>query len=75
MVDQKNYKVYKYIFKNMRQVLKLACATNHPNGRTSDDLRSLVQTVVLCTLSPTNKENPSKSPFTKLAEILGMHSQ
>ena len=59
----------------MRQVLKLACLTNHPNGRTSDDLRSLVQTVVLCTLSPTNEENLFKPSYSEISEILGMPAQ
>ena len=75
MVDQKKYTIYRYIFKNLRRVLKLACATNHPNGRTSDDLRSLVQTVVLCTLSPTNEENLFKPSYSEISEILGMQPQ
>ena len=59
----------------MQQVLKLACLTNHPNGRTSDDSRSLVQTVVLCTLSPTNEENLFKPSYSEISEILGMPAQ
>ena len=35
-------------------------------------MRSLVQTVVLCTLSPTNEENSSKPSYSEISEILGM---
>ena len=54
LVDQKEFNIYKYIFKNMRRVIKLAGETNHSNERTTDDLRSLFQSVILCTLFPSN---------------------
>ena len=36
-------------------------------------MRSLLQSVIVCTLSPSNKENQSKHSYSELADLLDIH--
>eukprot|EP00535_Pseudo-nitzschia_heimii_P013450 CAMPEP_0197196378 /NCGR_PEP_ID=MMETSP1423-20130617/32324_1 /TAXON_ID=476441 /ORGANISM="Pseudo-nitzschia heimii, Strain UNC1101" /LENGTH=438 /DNA_ID=CAMNT_0042650177 /DNA_START=139 /DNA_END=1456 /DNA_ORIENTATION=- len=59
-----------YLIKNIKLVLKLATRTRHTLGRASDDMRSIVQTVILA-MQPT-PGSPKKFSNTEIANFLGM---
>ena len=50
IVDNNDFMVKNYIVKNIKKALTLAQKTLHKFGRTNDDLRSFVQSVVLSQL-------------------------
>jgi len=61
-----------HMLENMRTVIQLATTTADKNGRSTDDMRSIVQNIVLATMPmppPNTKPNISKR---KLASLLGL---
>ena len=78
IVDNNDFMVKNYIVKNIKKALTLAQKTLHKFGRTNDDLRSFVQSVVLSTIPSTqqqveDKENGSFVPsFTQIAQTIGV---
>ena len=59
-----------HVADNLKTVIKLATTTAHKFGRSPDDLRSIVQTIVLATLpSPTSTQ---KFSGRKIADLLGL---
>jgi len=65
MIDNQ---ILHYLLNNLKSVLQLATTTTKARGRPTDDMRSLVQTIVLGTLpSPTE---PKKHSNQKIAELL-----
>ena len=66
----KGDQVYHYLLKNLKLVLHLATTTTKARGRPTDDMHSLVHTIVLATLpSPTEAK---KYSMRKIAELLGL---
>ena len=51
--DINDFMIKNYILKNMKRALSLAQKINHQKGRTKDDLRSFVQSLVVSTIPST----------------------
>ena len=65
-----NHHIMAYVLSNIKTVIELARQTNNWRGRTSDDMRSLVQTIVLATLPPSNVR--SKFDSMEVSSALGI---
>ncbi len=78
LVDNKEFMIKKYILKNMKGALSLAQKTVHKKGRTNDDLRSFVHSLVLSTIPSTQQQveekvNGSFVPcYKEIADTLGL---
>ena len=61
------------VMDNIRTSIKTARKTNDLHGRPTDDIRSVVQSIVLATLQPPNVEKTEKTPSQQqVAHALGM---
>ena len=78
LVDNNDFMVKNYVVKNMKNSLIQAQKTNSLKGRSNDDLRAFVQSVVLSSMPSTNqqveeKENGLfKASSNQIAETLGV---
>eukprot|EP00535_Pseudo-nitzschia_heimii_P012474 CAMPEP_0197195996 /NCGR_PEP_ID=MMETSP1423-20130617/32117_1 /TAXON_ID=476441 /ORGANISM="Pseudo-nitzschia heimii, Strain UNC1101" /LENGTH=371 /DNA_ID=CAMNT_0042649759 /DNA_START=141 /DNA_END=1253 /DNA_ORIENTATION=+ len=59
-----------YLVNNLKSVLQLANTTTKERGRPTDDMRSLIQTIVLATLPSPN--DSKKNSMRTIAEVLGI---
>jgi len=77
IVDIEQHKIYKYLIDNIRHVIELAGKMDHKKGRATDDLRSLVQSIVLGSLvSPQSPDQQRKIPPRKeQAKMFGLSEQ
>ena len=78
LVDNNNFMIQNYVMKNIKRASLLAQKTLHKYGRTNDDLRSFVQSLVLSTLPSTqqqleDKENGVFVPsYNQIADAFGV---
>ena len=77
VIDNSLFDVYEHIINNMSKVISRATKTTSLNGRTNDDKRSLVESVVTSTMEPRGAQERGKSNPTKvaLAKVLGINCQ
>ena len=65
--------IERHVMINIRACIKTARKTNNRRGRPTDDIRSVVQSIVLATLDPPNFETTEKTPTRReVARALGM---
>jgi len=73
IIDKQKHSVHKYIPQNMKHVFELASNTNNTKGRSTDDLRPLVQSIILSTLPSSEQQQERSIPSnTEIASVLGM---
>ena len=66
----KDAKLIQYLMNNIKLVLKLSTATTHTFGRASDDMRSIVQTIVLAMLPSPGSANTFST--REIANFIGL---
>ena len=75
VIDNDRYNAYKYIIRNMHNVMTKARTTKKSKGRTTDDLRSIVQSIVLSTIPATHEATQDEfkqPPLSLIAEYIGI---
>ena len=60
VIDNTLFDTYQYVLKNMREVIYLARKTAREKGRTNNDKRSLVESIVMATLQPRGMQTQGK---------------
>ena len=67
-----SFAVQQYLIQNIKQVIKLLTETQNTKGRTTDDKRSVVQSIVLACLPSPNIQG--KQPYDRVvADAISLH--
>ena len=78
IVDNNDFMIKNYIINNMKTTVKLALKTNSTKGQANDDLRSLVQSVIISSMPSTEQQVQDKEngvfipPSTQIADTIGI---